>query len=102
MEDKKKSFSELINSEKAVMVDFSAEWCAPCKMMKPILAELKTRLGDKVTIIKVDIDSNPSLSTLYNIRSVPTLAVFKNGNIIWRNSGVMSADQLAKVLSQLN
>ena len=102
MEEKKKSFNELINGDAPVMVDFSAEWCAPCKMMKPILAELKTRLGDKMTIIKVDVDSNPAISSLYNVRSVPTLAVFKKGNIVWRNSGVMGAEQLAKVVLQLS
>ncbi len=69
-------------------------------MMKPILAELKTLVGDKLTIIKVDVDSNPAISGLYNIQSVPTLAVFKKGNIVWRKSGVMAAQQLAEALRQ--
>ncbi|MBN8850292.1 MAG: thioredoxin [Sphingobacteriales bacterium 50-39] len=93
-----KSFSEIISGNKPVLVDFSAEWCGPCKMMPPILKELKSKLGDAVTILKMDIDRNPALSASYQIQSVPTLIVFRNGQIRWRQSGVMPAGQLQSVL----
>ena len=96
------NFDATINSEKPVLVDFSAEWCGPCKMMTPILKQTKDSLGDKVTIIKVDIDKNPHAAEHYGIQGVPTLIVFKNGEIKWRQSGVVPANQLIKVLSQYN
>lgn len=92
------TFSELINGDVPVLVDFSAEWCGPCKMMGPILEELKTQVGEKAVIIKVDVDKSPQAAQAYNIRSVPTLLIFRKGKIAWRNSGVMSAQQLQKVL----
>ena len=94
------SFSDLIIGDKPVLVDFFAEWCGPCKMMKPILEELKQKIGDEAHILKVDVDRNQPLAATLNIRSVPTLAVFKNGNIVWRKSGVMDADQLAGIIHQ--
>ena len=96
----KTSFSELIQSEIPVLVDFSAEWCGPCKMLAPILKELKSKVGDAVKIIKIDIDANEELANSLKIRSVPTLIVFQNGEAKWRESGVMTVVQLANVLKE--
>lgn len=94
------SFNQLIQSEKPVLVDFSAEWCGPCKMMKPILAELKNRVGDKIIILKVDVDQNPQAAAAYRIQGVPTLILFKQGNIRWRQSGVVQARDLERIILQ--
>jgi len=96
----KSKFGELIKSETPTFVDFSAEWCGPCKMMAPILEDLKSKLGDQVTIIKIDVDKNPLLATAYQVQSVPTMMLFKNGNALWRQSGVMTSEQLKKVIDQ--
>jgi len=93
-------FGELIKSETPTFVDFSAEWCGPCKMMGPILEDLKSKVGDNVKIIKIDVDKNPELAKAYQIQGVPTLILFKNGNALWRQSGVMTSAQLMKVIEQ--
>ena len=94
------SFAELIQSEKPTFVDFSAEWCGPCKMMAPILADLKSKIGDKARIIKIDVDKNPQAASAYQVQSVPTLILFKSGKVIWRQSGVVPTASLQQIIDQ--
>jgi thioredoxin 1 len=96
----KPSFNDVIQSETPVLVDFSAEWCGPCKMLAPVLSEVKKRVGDDVKIIKIDIDKNPNLATSFKVQSVPTMIVFQKGEIKWRQSGLMTAAALEAVLKE--
>jgi thioredoxin 1 len=96
------TFNEVIHSGKTVLVDFFAEWCGPCKLMGPILQELRKQVGEDVKIIKVDVDKNPQVASAYNISGVPTLMVFKDGEVRWRQSGVLPAHQLRSVLEQVS
>lgn len=93
----KKSFKELINSDTPVLVDFFATWCGPCKAMAPALEELSSRMGDSLKVIKVDIDKNPEAAASYRVQAVPTLILFKNGEIKWRQAGAMSLAEMEKV-----
>ncbi len=93
------TFNEIINSDKPVLVDFFAEWCGPCKMMKPVLEEVKRKLGEKVSILKIDIDKNQSAANAYKIQGVPTLILFKKGKTLWRHSGVVAVNELEKVIT---
>ena len=91
-------FSEIINSDKPTLVDFFAEWCGPCKTMKPVLETVKGRMGEQLSILKIDIDKSPNAAAAYQIQSVPTLILFKGGQIKWRQSGALSIQQLTEVL----
>ncbi|MCS6991288.1 MAG: thioredoxin [Chitinophagales bacterium] len=94
------TFSEIIRGDQLTLVDFYAEWCGPCKLMKPILEDLKQRIGDKARILKVDIDQSPLVASAYHIQAVPTLMLFRNGQVLWRHSGVLPAAKLEQVIGQ--
>ena len=93
-------FEELITSKSPVLIDFFAEWCGPCKMMKPILEELKEMKGESIRIAKIDVDNHQELANQYKIQSVPTLMIFKNGEPLWRQSGVMQAKELKAIIEK--
>jgi thioredoxin 1 len=96
----KGNFNQIINSEKPVLVDFHAEWCGPCKLQNPVLRELSGEMGTKVKIIKIDVDKNQNTAQRYQVRSVPTLILFKNGQPVWRQSGVANKQQLINIIGQ--
>lgn len=96
----KGKFDSIINDSRPVIVDFHALWCSPCKMQSPILKEVAAELGERVRVIKIDVDSNNQIASRYGVQSVPTIIIFKNGKQVWRQSGVVSKNQLKSVLIQ--
>jgi len=96
----KGSFADLIQNDTPTLVDFHAEWCGPCKMMKPILEDLKSKVGDQVRIIKIDVDKNPAVANQFQVQGVPTLILFKKGELKWRQSGVVPTESLKRVVEQ--
>lgn len=97
---KKKSFGDIIKGDTPVLVDFYADWCGPCKMMTPILKDLKKQMGDTINILKIDAEKNADAAIKYQVRGVPTLILFKNGRILWQQSGVVQAPQLKKIIEE--
>ncbi|WP_264510051.1 thioredoxin [Flavobacterium sp. N1719] len=92
------SFAELINSEKPVLIDFYATWCGPCQMLAPILKEVKDSLGDSVSILKVDVDKNQELAAMQQVRGVPTMILYQKGQLLWRQSGVVSKEEIIQTI----
>lgn len=92
------TFAQIIKEKELLLVDFSAEWCGPCKMMPAILQEVKKKIGNEITIIKMDVDRNPQTARQYGIQSVPTLILFQKGKVLWRQSGIIQADKLELLL----
>ena len=95
---KMSDFDTIINSDKPVLIDFFATWCGPCKILGPILKEVKDNLGDRVSIIKIDVDKNQQISSQYQVRGVPTMILFQNGKQLWRQSGVVSKEEIIKTI----
>ncbi len=92
------TFEDLIHSEKPVLVDFYATWCGPCQMLGPILKEVKDKLGDRVAIIKIDVDKNQAVASHYRVKGVPTMMLFQNGKQLWRQSGVLSKMEIVAII----
>ena len=93
-------FNDIINSENLTLVDFFATWCGPCKQMHPVLEQLKQELGDSIRIVKLDVDKNDALAAAYRIQSVPTLMLFRSGQVVWRQSGAMRLNDLKAITNQ--
>ena len=98
----KSSFKDIIASEVPILVDFSADWCGPCKMLAPILKQVKDELGDAIKIVKIDVDKNQPLAAKYQVRGVPTMILFKQGKQLWRQSGVMQKQEIISMINSYN
>jgi len=96
----KDSFNNIINSEIPVLVDFHADWCGPCKMLAPILKQVKEEMGNALKIVKIDVDKNQSLASTYQVKGVPTMLLFKNGKQVWRQSGVLQKNDILRIVQQ--
>ena len=94
------TFNDVISSDSLVLVDFFATWCGPCKAMHPVLEQLKTQLGDRIRIIKIDVDKHQLTAAQYNVQAVPTLTLFRSGQLLWRQSGALPLNQLLAVVNQ--
>ena len=92
------SFQDIINSDKPVLIDFFATWCGPCQMLGPVLKHVKDSLGDRISIIKVDVDKNQELATMQQVRGVPTMMLYQNGQQLWRQSGVLSKEEIIQII----
>jgi len=92
------SFENIIKSEKPVLIDFFGSWCGPCKMLTPILKQVKDSLGERISIIKIDVDENQELAAKYQVRGVPTMILYQSGKQLWRQSGVLTKDQIIKTI----
>ncbi|MBP4143082.1 thioredoxin [Flavobacterium sp. P4023] len=92
------NFEKIINSEKPVLIDFFATWCGPCKMLTPVLKEVKDSLGDRISIIKIDVDKNQQLASKYQVRGVPTMILYQQGKQLWRQSGALSKEEIIKII----
>lgn len=92
------NFNSIIKSEKPVLIDFFATWCGPCKMLGPILKEVKDSLGDRISILKIDVDKNQQIASQYQVRGVPTMILFQNGKQLWRQSGVLNKEEIIKII----
>lgn len=97
---KPETFNDILDADRPVLIDFSAEWCGPCKMMPPILQELRQKIGDRIRILKIDIDKSRPVADAFGIQAVPTLILIKKRNILWRQSGVVPANQLESIINQ--
>lgn len=95
----KTSFGSLIASDTPVLVDFFADWCGPCKMLAPVLKQVKDQLGDQIRIVKIDVDQNSGIAAKYQVRGVPTLILFKSGQAVWRQSGVLPANTISQAIT---
>ncbi|NNE32449.1 MAG: thioredoxin [Winogradskyella sp.] len=95
----KSNFSDIVNSDTPVLVDFFANWCGPCKVLAPILEDVKEVLGDQIKIVKIDVDKNQNLATKYQVRGVPTMLLFKHGKQVWRQSGVLQKNEIINIIN---
>lgn len=94
----KSTFNDIINEDKVILIDFFADWCGPCTMLAPILQDVKSELGEAVKIVKIDVDKNQELAAKYQVRGVPTMMLFKNGQQKWRQSGVLQKDEIVQII----